>query len=128
MTAEKIEQIKERSENGKMNELIKVDINENQEPVISGRELHEKLEKDTPFRIWFARMCEYGFSENIDYTPYIFIHPKNNQETIDYILKLDMAKEVCMIQRNEKGKQIRKYLIEVEKFHADRSIICLMLK
>ena len=98
-----------------MNELIKVDINENQEPVISGRELHEKLEKDTPFRIWFPRMCEYGFSENIDYTPYIFVHPKNNQETIDYILKLDMAKEICMIQRNEKGKQIRKYLIEVEK-------------
>ena len=98
-----------------MNELIKVDINENQEPVISGRELHEKLEIDTPFRIWFPRMCEYGFSENIDYTPYIFVHPKNNQETIDYILKLDMAKEISMIQRNEKGKQIRKYFIEVEK-------------
>ena len=76
-----------------MNELIKVNINENQEPVISGRELHEKLEIETPFRIWFPRMCEYGFSENIDYTPYIFVHPKNNQETIDYILKLDMAKE-----------------------------------
>ena len=98
-----------------MNELIKVEINENQEPVISGRELHEKLEIDTPFRIWFPRMCEYGFSENIDYTPYIFVHPKNNQETIDYILKLDMAKEISMIQRNEKGKQIRKYFIEVEK-------------
>ena len=98
-----------------MNELIKVNINENQEPVISGRELHEKLEIETPFRIWFPRMCEYGFSENIDYTPYIFVHPKNNQETIDYILKLDMAKEISMIQRNEKGKQIRKYFIEVEK-------------
>ena len=98
-----------------MNELIKVDINENQEPVISGRELHEKLEIDTPFRIWFPRMCEYGFSENIDYTPYIFVHPKNNQETIDYILKLDMAKEISMIQRNEKGKQMRKYFIEIEK-------------
>ena len=98
-----------------MNELIKVEINENQEPVISGRELHEKLEIETPFRIWFPRMCEYGFSENIDYTPYIFVHPKNNQETIDYILKLDMAKEISMIQRNEKGKQIRKYFIEVEK-------------
>lgn len=98
-----------------MNELIKVDINENQEPVISGRELHEKLEIETPFRIWFPRMCEYGFSENIDYTPYIFVHPKNNQETIDYILKLDMAKEISMIQRNEKGKQMRKYFIEIEK-------------
>ena len=98
-----------------MNELIKVEINENQEPVISGRELHEKLEIDTPFRIWFPRMCEYGFSENIDYTPYIFVHPKNNQETIDYILKLDMAKEISMIQRNEKGRQIRKHFIEVEK-------------
>ena len=98
-----------------MNELIKVNINENQEPVISGRELHEKLEIETPFRIWFPRMCEYGFSENIDYTPYIFVHPKNNQETIDYILKLDMAKEISMIQRNEKGKQMRKYFIEIEK-------------
>ena len=98
-----------------MDELIKIELNQNQEPVISGRELHNKLEIETPFRIWFPRMCEYGFIENIDYTPYIFVHPKNNQETIDYILKLDMAKEISMLQRNEKGKQIRKYFIEVEK-------------
>ena len=112
-----------------MNELIKVDINENQEPVISGRELHEKLEIETPFRIWFPRMCEYGFSENIDYTPYIFVHPKNNQETIDHILKLDMAKEISMIQRNEKGKQMRKYFIEIEKeFNTPEKIMARALR
>lgn len=98
-----------------MNELLKIDLNENQEPIISGRELHEVLEVKTKYKDWFPRMVEYGFIEDVDYTPLIFEHPQNKQPTIDHALKLDMAKEIAMIQRNEKGKQIRQYFIEVEK-------------
>ena len=98
-----------------MNELLKIDLNENQEPIISGRELHEVLEVKTKYKDWFPRMVEYGFIEDVDYTPLIFEHPQNKQPTIDHALKLDMAKEIAMIQRNEKGKQVRQYFIEVEK-------------
>ena len=98
-----------------MNELLKIDLNENQEPIISGRELHEVLEVKTKYKDWFPRMVEYGFIEDVDYTPLIFEHPQNKQPTIDHALKLDMAKEIAMLQRNEKGKQVRQYFIEVEK-------------
>lgn len=98
-----------------MNEIINVKINENQEPIISGRELYEFLEVGTPYRKWFPRMVEYGFTENVDYTPDIFVHPQNNQETTDHVLSLDMAKEIAMIQRTERGKQARQYFIQIEK-------------
>ena len=115
-----------------MNEPIKVNINENQEPVISGRELHEKLEIGTQYSKWFERMADYGFSENIDFTP---ISQKrltaqgNYTEYTDHILKLDMAKEISMIQRNEKGKQMRKYFIEIEKeFNTPEKIMACALR
>jgi anti-repressor protein len=81
----------------------------------SARELHEALQIETPFRKWFPRMCEYGFSENVDYTPDTFVHPQNGQETMDYNINIDMAKQICMIQRTEKGKQCRQYFIDLEK-------------
>lgn len=97
-----------------MNELIKVHY-DNDRPTVLGRDLHEFLEVETPYRIWFPRMCEYGFSEDIDYTPYIFVHPQNKQETKDHQLTIEMAKEISMLQRNEKGKQARQYFINLEK-------------
>ena len=101
-----------------MNELIKIEINENQEPVISGRELHKKLEVTERYSSWFDRMTQYGFTENYDFTSvksFTLVNNGANRELEDHILKLDMAKEISMIQRNEKGKQMRKYFIEVEK-------------
>ena len=50
-----------------MDSLIKINTNENAEPVVSGRELHERLGVKTKYKDWFPRMCEYGFTENIDY-------------------------------------------------------------
>ncbi len=50
-----------------MNDLIKIDLNENQEPIVSGRDLHEALGIETPYKKWFDRMIEYGFTDNIDY-------------------------------------------------------------
>ena len=109
-----------------MNELIKVEINENQEPVISGRELHEKLEVKTLYKDWFKRMVEYGFIENIDF---VAIAQKrataqgNETTYFDHILKLSMAKEIAMLQRNEKGKQIRLYFIKCEEEYKKQSML-----
>lgn len=99
-----------------MNELLKINY-EADRITLSARELHEFLEIQTRFNVWFPRMIEYGFNENIDYRR---VSQKcatlgGMQEKIDYEISLDMAKEIAMIQRNEKGRQARQYFIEVEK-------------
>lgn len=76
-----------------MNELIKVNY-DSERPTVSARDLHEFLEVATDYRHWFPRMCEYGFTESIDYTPVIFDHPQNGQPTKDYQLTIEMAKEI----------------------------------
>lgn len=112
-----------------MNELIRVQTNDRLEPVISGRELHEFLGIGSHFKDWFPRMTEYGFTENIDYTPLIFEHPQNGQPTKDYALKLDMAKEISMIQRNDKGKQARLYFIAIEtEYNSPEKIMARALR
>lgn len=94
-------------------------VNEqNNEQVVSGRALHEFLEVATPYTKWFARMCEYGFAENEDYavTDKNVRNSNGGKQTIaDHILKLDMAKELCMLARSEKGKQARRYFLELER-------------
>lgn len=97
-----------------MNELITVNY-DNDRPTVLGRDLHEKLGIETPYRLWFPRMCEYGFSEGVDYTPYIFVHPQNHQQTTDHQITLDMAKQICMIQRTDTGRQYREYFLEIER-------------
>lgn len=99
-----------------MKELIKVSTGGN-DITLSGRELHEFLEIGTEFRKWFPRMVEYGFTENIDYRRVSQKCPTlgGDQEKVDYEIKLDMAKEIAMIQRSEKGKQARQYFLQVEK-------------
>nr|DAF27427.1 MAG TPA: KilAC domain protein [Caudoviricetes sp.] len=90
-----------------MNEVMKITINENQEPVISGRELHKFLEVKTPYTQWFERMCEYGFIENVDFASLSqnCEKPFGGRPATDHAVKLDMAKELAMIQRTERGKQ-----------------------
>lgn len=101
-----------------MNELIKVNYEDANRPTVWGRELHEALEVGTQYTKWFDRMCEYGFKENEDYKA---ISQKrltaqgNTTEYLNHTISLDMAKELCMIQRTEKGKVFRQYFIEVEK-------------
>lgn len=115
-----------------MNELIKIETNEKQEPIISGRILHEFLEVKTRYNDWIKRMLEYGFVENVDYMPITqkrVTAQGNDTEFTDHVLKLDMAKEISMIQRNEKGKQARQYFIEVEKeFNSPEKIMARALK
>lgn len=101
-----------------MNVPLKIDINDNQEQTISGRELHTFLEIETPYHKWFPRMCEYGFVESVDFlVTDKNVHNSNGgkQTIVDHILKLDMAKELCMLARNEKGKQARQYFLQVER-------------
>lgn len=103
-----------------MDELIPVQKNKQGYVVVSGRDLHEFLEINTPYTRWFKRMCEYGFTENVDFTVFV----KNvkddtgfggHRKITNHALTLDMAKEISMLQRNEKGKQARQYFIDVEK-------------
>lgn len=97
-----------------MKELIKIELNENQEPVVNGRELYQALGIDSNYTTWFNRMCDYGFSEGIDFLP-ILEKSTGGRPEVNHAIKLDMAKEIAMIQRNEKGKEVRQYFIQVEK-------------
>lgn len=103
-----------------MNELIKITYN-NDRPAVSARDLHDFLEVKTAYKDWFPRMCEYGFTEGEDFNPLKIERVQNEGERIvartvdDAVLTIDMAKELCMIQRNEKGKQARQYFLQIEK-------------
>jgi anti-repressor protein len=86
-------------------------------PTVSARELHKFLEVDSQFSHWFERMAEYGFTIGVDYEVIAEngYNSKGGRPTTDYQLTVDMAKEICMIQRSEKGKQMRQYFIQLEK-------------
>lgn len=98
----------------KMNELLKVEVNENQEQTVSGRELHMFLGIETPYMKWFERMLQFGFEEEKDFWTKMS-ESTGGRPSTDHIMKLNMAKELCMLARNEKGKQARQYFLEVER-------------
>ena len=101
-----------------VSQIIKVDEDS---MTISARDLHEALDVKTAFKDWFPRMCEYGFTEGADFNMLKNerVQFEGNREVTreltDYQISIDMAKEICMIQRTEKGKEIRKYFIDLEK-------------
>lgn len=96
-----------------MNELIKINY-ETETPTVSARDLYTGLEIKSNFTTWFDRMSEYGFEDTKDF------FPKKEESTggrpaVDYEISVDMAKQICMIQRSEKGKQYRQYFLDLEK-------------
>ncbi len=97
-----------------MNELIPINTNDPERITVSARDLHEFLEVGAAYKDWFPRMCEYGFEEGKDFCSFLSEstggRPKHDAE-----ITIDMAKELCMLQRNEKGKQARQYFIQLEK-------------
>ena len=100
-------------------ELIKIIEREGRQ-LVSGRELHEFLEIRTKYKDWFRRMVEYGFEEAIDFIKVAQKRATNNLKNpvttvIDHAISIDMAKEISMIQRTEKGKIARQYFINCEK-------------
>lgn len=103
-----------------MNELISVSY-DNDRPTVLGRDLHEKLGIKTEYRHWFPRMCEYGFAEGVDFNPVNFerVQREGNREVVrnleDHQMTLDMAKQICMIQRSDLGRQYREYFLEIER-------------
>ena len=89
----------------------------NDRPVVSARDLHEALEIGTAFRKWFPRMIDYGFKEGTDYGKVYqkWDSSSTGQNIVDYRISVDMAKHLCMLQRNEKGKMYRQYFLELER-------------
>lgn len=104
-----------------MNQLIPTSTDDQGNILVSGRDLHGFLEIGKDFSNWFKDMIKYGFEEDKDFTP---ISAKSNggRPRTEYAMTLDMAKEISMIQRNDKGKQARQYFIEVEKEYKQNKI------
>jgi len=101
-----------------MENLIRIDKAEDGRNVVSARELHGFLGVQTRFNDWIAnRISEYGFVENRDYESFtkISVKPQSGRPSRDYAITLDMAKELSMVEKNEKGKQARRYFIECER-------------
>ena len=100
-----------------MKDLIQIHYDNADRPTVSGRELWEALEVKTAYKDWFPRMCEYGFSEGKDYCSFLSDRSdgKAGKPRTDHQLTIPMAKELCMLQRTDKGKQMRQYFIAVEE-------------
>ena len=115
------------------NELVKVSY-QNDRTTVLGRDLHKALEVKSKYADWFKRMCEYGFVEGEDFVilqpPSLSLIEKEKapeqrlpDTKIDHQLTLDMAKEIAMLQRTPKGKEVRKYFIEVEKQYQEQQAL-----
>lgn len=101
-----------------LSQIIPISTENPEHITVSARDLHGFLEVETPYHKWFPRMCEYGFSDGTDYrVTDIFVHNSGGgpQSMKDAAITIDMAKELCMLQRNEKGKIARRYFVELEK-------------
>lgn len=97
--------------------LIPIRDHEGQQ-VASGRDLHAYLEVGRDYTTWFRQMVAYGFTEGEDYLPVSGEVAREGRGTvirIDHAVTFDMAKELGMLQRTEKGKRIRQYFIAIEK-------------
>lgn len=99
-----------------MNELININY-DTDKPTVSGRELHKALEVKDHYTDWFKRMTEYGFTEGEDFIGFSekSDKPTGGRPSTDHQLTIPMAKEICMLQCNDKGKQFRQYFIRVEE-------------
>lgn len=103
-----------------MNELInitKATINDEEVNAVNARELWQKLGVKTQFNHWIGRRIkDYGFEDGVDFTVVKNGHGVNGQfQPTEYIISIDMAKELAMVENNERGREIRRYFIEVEK-------------
>lgn len=103
-----------------MNEIININYSSDR-PTVLGRELHDMLGVETDYRHWFPRMCEYGFEEGTDFNPVKNdrVRTEGNRQVTrtvtDHQLTIPMAKEICMLQRTERGKECRQYFIRIEE-------------
>lgn len=96
-----------------MNELLKINY-DTETPTVSARDLHEQLHIKTAFKDWFPRMCEYGFEDGKDFSSKMS-ESTGGRPSKEYDISIDMAKQICMIQRTPEGKEIRQYFLDLEK-------------
>jgi anti-repressor protein len=110
-----------------MSNLIPINY-DNDRQTVNGRSLHEFLEVDSNYTTWFKRMTEYGFTEGSDFIPFSE-ESTGGRPSDNHQLTIEMAKELCMIQRTEKGKQARQYFIEIEKqWNSPEAVMARALK
>ena len=95
-------------------EIIKIATTENGLQTVLATELYKFLEPKTQFNKWIARMLDFGFVDGLDFWTFL-TESIGGRPTKEYILTLDCAKSIAMVQRSPKGKQIRNYFLEVEK-------------
>lgn len=111
-----------------MNELININYEDSNRPTVMGRELHAALGVKTAYKDWFPRMCEYGFTEGEDFSSFLS-ESTGGRPSTDHQLTIPMAKEICMLQRSEKGKQFRQYFISIEeKWNSPESVMARALQ
>ena len=104
------------------NELVPVYETSTGEKVVYGSELHEALDVKSRYREWInRRLSEIDAAENEDFEAAEFSAP-SGQTKKDHIIKLDTAKEMAMLERNEKGKQVRRYFIQIEKKYKESKL------
>lgn len=96
-----------------MDELIRINY-DSERPTVNGRDLHDALKVKTAYKDWFPRMCEYGFSEGTDFCSFLS-ESSGGRPAVNHQLTIDMAKQLCMIQRTDIGKKFRQYFIQVEE-------------
>jgi len=96
-----------------MDELIRINY-DSERPTVNGRDLHDALQIKTAYKDWFPRMCEYGFFEGKDFCSFLS-ESSGGRPAVNHQLTIDMAKQLCMIQRTEIGRKFRQYFIQVEE-------------
>ena len=96
-----------------MDELIKINY-DSERPTVNGRDLHDALQVKTAYKDWFPRMCDYGFTEGTDFCSFLS-ESSGGRPAVNHQLTIDMAKQLCMIQRTDIGRKFRLYFIRVEE-------------
>ena len=96
-----------------MDELIKIHY-DSERPTVNGRDLHDALQVKTAYKDWFPRMCDYGFTEGTDFCSFLS-ESSGGRPAVNHQLTIDMAKQLCMIQRTDIGRKFRQYFIQVEE-------------
>jgi anti-repressor protein len=98
--------------------MIEIHKSKKGTPFVIASDLHRELEIGTPLAIWFPRMIEYGFTENIDYYQFninVKLEQGGNTVRYDWSVHIEMAKHIAMIQRSTRGKALREYFLDLER-------------